>query len=111
MSAVKNSEIAAAASSASDIESSIVIRRAAMFSMASLKIGHPPTRTPARPMTLTRGNGSHTRNHTAIAHNATRTIRRASRQSMEYSLLSSAIADSAFAGSCKFGLGFSISCD
>jgi hypothetical protein len=44
--AVKNSPIAAAATIAMLMESSMVIRRATMFSAASLKIGQPPTITP-----------------------------------------------------------------
>ena len=47
MSAVKKSEIAAAATIAMLMDNSIVIRRAATFSAASLKIGHPPIRTPS----------------------------------------------------------------
>ena len=111
ISAVKNSEIAAAARTAIDIESSIVIRRAAMFSIASLKIGQPPIRTPAKPMRLIRGNGSHTRNHTAIAHSATRPIRRTSSQLISLSALSSTVANSARACSCEFNFGFSTSSD
>ena len=54
MRAVKNSEMAAAAIIAMLMDNSMVIRRAAMFSAASLKIGHPPIRTPATPIRLTR---------------------------------------------------------
>ena len=52
MSAVKNSEIAAAATMAMVMESSIVIRRAARFSAASLKIGQPPITMPRMPSRL-----------------------------------------------------------
>src|SRR6266436_4133836 len=60
--AVKNSPIAAAATIAMLMDSSMVIRRAAMFSAASLKIGQPPTVTPRTPRTLTLASGSHRRN-------------------------------------------------
>jgi len=43
------------------IESSIVIFRSTMFSNASLKIGYPPIRVAAMPITLMCGNGSQTR--------------------------------------------------
>jgi len=75
MSAVKNSEIAAAAMMAMDIESSIVMRLAKRFSSASLKIGQPPMRRPATPIRLMRGKGSHTRHQTAAAATATSAIR------------------------------------
>src|SRR5579864_3616723 len=74
-SAVKNSPMTRAAASAMVIESSIVILRAARFSAASLKIGYPPMSAAARPITLTEGNGSHTRNQTAAAATATRATR------------------------------------
>jgi hypothetical protein len=51
ISAVKKSEIAAAATIAIVIESSIVIRLARKFAAASLKIGQPPIRTPRIPIT------------------------------------------------------------
>ena len=52
MSAVKYSEIAAAATIAIAIDSSIDIRRAATCSNASSKIGQPPITRLAIPMTL-----------------------------------------------------------
>ena len=51
-SAVKNSEMAAAATIAIDMDSSMVIRFATRFSRASLKMGQPPTNKPATPITL-----------------------------------------------------------
>jgi len=76
--AVKNSPIAAAAAMAIVIDSSIVMRRSTMFSKASFRIGQPPIRRPTMPMTLTAGNGSQIRNHTAAAATATSAIRAAS---------------------------------
>jgi hypothetical protein len=60
------------------MESSMVIRRATMFSAASLKIDHPPTITPKTPITHTLVSGSQTRNHTAAAAKATNAMRAAS---------------------------------
>jgi hypothetical protein len=60
------------------MESSMVIRRDAAFSAASLKIGHPPIRTPTTPITLTLGIGSHRCNQTEVAASATNAIRVAS---------------------------------
>ena len=76
--AVKNSPIAAKATIAMLMESSMVIRRATMFSAASLKIGQPPTITPRTPITLTLASGSQRRNHTAAAARATNAMRAAS---------------------------------
>src|SRR3546814_4219483 len=67
--------MAAAATMAMDMESSIVIRLAATLSRASLKIGQPPIKSPATPITLTLGSGSQKRNHTAVAAKATKRIR------------------------------------
>jgi hypothetical protein len=72
---VKNSEIAAAAIMAMDIESSMVMRFATRFSRASLKIGQPPMPKPARPKILTAAKGSHSRHHTAATATATRAMR------------------------------------
>src|SRR5882757_1007721 len=78
MSAVKYSEMAAAATIAMAIDSSIVIRFAAVLPAASLKIGHPPIRTPNAPTKLTLADGSHKWNQTAAALSATSPIRTAS---------------------------------
>jgi len=78
--AVAYSEIAAAATIAIAIESSIVTRRAARFSALFLKIGHPPIATPAAPIRLMLANGSHRWSHTAAALSATTAIRAASAQ-------------------------------
>jgi hypothetical protein len=51
--------MAKADTSAMVIESSIVIFRSTMFSKASIKMGYPPIRVAAIPITLTRENGSH----------------------------------------------------
>ena len=67
MRAVKNGEIPAAAMIAMLMDNSMVIRRAAAFSAASLKIGQPPIKTPSTPIRLTLGKGSHTWNQTAAA--------------------------------------------
>ena len=75
ISAVKNSEMAAAATMAMDMESSIVIRLATRFSTASLKIGQQPIKRPPAPRMLTAENGSQSRNHTHTAAVATRTMR------------------------------------
>ena len=79
--AVKISPIASAAASAIVIESSMVIRRSRRWLQASWTIGQPPTSMPERPTTLTRGNGSHARNHTAAAASATSAMRASSRRS------------------------------
>jgi hypothetical protein len=79
--AVKNSPIANAARRAIVIESSIVILRSTMFSNASLKMGYPPMRAAAMPMTLTCGNGSQSRNQTAAAAKPTKAIRASSAHS------------------------------
>ena len=79
--AVKNSPIAKAERRAMVIESSIVIFRSTMFSKASLKMGYPPIRAAAMPMTLTCGNGSHSRNQTAAAAKATKAMRTSSAHS------------------------------
>ena len=63
------------------IESSIVIFRSTMFSNASLKMGYPPIKAAAMPTTLMCGNGSHTRNQTAPAANATKAMRMSSTHS------------------------------
>ncbi len=65
--AVKNSEMAAAAIMAIDVDSSIIIRLANRFSTASLKIGQPPITRPATPMMLTGETGSESGNHTHAA--------------------------------------------
>lgn len=95
MRAVKNSPIAVAAMMAMLMDCSMVIRREAMFSAASLKIGQPPNRTPAKPMRLIRGNGSQKRSHRAIVHSTTRPIRTPSSQLMECPSLASSAASSA----------------
>ena len=59
------------------IDNSMVIRRAAIFSAASLKIGQPPISTPNTPITLTAGSGSQMWSHTATAASATKMIRAA----------------------------------
>ena len=79
--AVKNSPITKAESNAMVIESSIVIFRSTMFSKASLKMGYPPIRVAATPITLICGNGSHSRNQTAAAANPTEAMRTSSAQS------------------------------
>ncbi|MGO8920134.1 MAG: hypothetical protein ACLQJR_29905 [Stellaceae bacterium] len=76
--AVKNSPIAAAATIAMLMDSSMVIRRSTMFSNASLQIGQPPISRPATPITLTAATGSHTRNQTNAAASATKPMRSAS---------------------------------
>ena len=81
ISAVKNWPIAAAATMAIVMESSIVMRRSRTFSNASLRMGQQPTRRPAMPITLTAGNGSQSLNHTATAASATKAMRAASGQS------------------------------
>ena len=81
-SAVKNSPMASAATRAIVIESSMVIRRSRTFSHASWKIGQPPPIVPTKPITLTRANGSHTLNHTAMAATTTSPIRTSSIQSI-----------------------------
>ena len=53
-SAVKNSPIAAAATIAIVIDSSMVMRRSTIFSKASLTIGQPPIANPRTPITLIR---------------------------------------------------------
>jgi hypothetical protein len=78
---VKNCEMAAAATMAMDIESSMVIRRASRFSSASLKIGQPPIARATIPITLAGRSGSQSRNHTAAAASATTAMRAASTQS------------------------------
>jgi hypothetical protein len=83
--AVKNSPMAAAATMAIVIDSSIVMRRSTILSKASFRIGQPPIRRPTTPMTLIAGNGSQTRNHTAAAAMATRAIRAASSHSKGWS--------------------------
>ena len=52
-SAVKNSEIAAAATMAMVMESSMVMRRARAFFAASFTMGHPPMRRPNTPIRFT----------------------------------------------------------
>src|ERR1700727_3844776 len=79
--AVKNSPIAKAERRAMVIESSMVILRSTMFSNASLKIGYPPMRAAAMPITLTCGNGSQSRNHTATAAKNTKAMRTSSTHS------------------------------
>ena len=79
--AVKNSPIAAAATMAMVMESSIVMRRSRMFSKASLRMGQPPTTRPTTPITLTAENGSQDLNQTAPAASATNAMRVASGQS------------------------------
>ena len=76
--AVKNSPIARAERRAMVIESSIVIFRSTMFSKASLKMGYPPIRAAAMPITLMCGNGSQSRNQTAAAAKPTKAIRASS---------------------------------
>ncbi len=83
--AVKNSEIAAAAMMAIDMESSMVIRLARRFSSASLKMGQPPTPKPITPMTLMAANGSQTCHPTQAAATATRAIRSISGHSKAWS--------------------------
>ena len=61
--AVKNSPIAAAATIAMVIDSSIVMRRARRFSNASLKMGQPPTSKPTMPIRLTARIGSQIEPH------------------------------------------------
>ena len=73
--AVKSSPMTRAAASAMVMDSSIVIPRSRRFLKASLKIGQPPIKAVRTPITLTRGNGSHNRNQTAVAPNATTPIR------------------------------------
>ena len=78
--AVKNWPMAAAATMAMTIESSMVIRRARIFSSASAKIGQPPITMPTSPMRLKAENGSQRRSPTATAARATKTMRTASDQ-------------------------------
>ena len=89
-SAVKNSEMAAAAMIAIDMDSSMVIRFATRFSRASLKMGQPPTNKPAAPITLMARKGSHKRHHTAAAATATSAMRSISCHSMVWSCSASA---------------------
>jgi hypothetical protein len=59
--------------------SGVRIVRSTRFSSASRKIGQPPMSAASRPIMLRRGNGSHTRHHTAAAASATRATRARSR--------------------------------
>ena len=70
--------MAAAATMAIVIDSSIVMRRSRRFSKASLRIGQPPIRRPSDADHADRGNGSQTRNQTAAAASATTAMRAAS---------------------------------
>ena len=74
-SAVKNSPMAEAATSAMVIESSIVMRGCSRSATASLKMGYPPIRTPANArmsIPLTRGT---TRSQTRTSRTATKPTR------------------------------------
>jgi len=92
MRTVKNWEMQAAARSAMLMDNSMVIRRATMFSAASLKIGQPPIRMPNTPTRLTLRKGSHLCDQTAAAASATRIIRAASTQPKTWLLWCSSAA-------------------